>query len=64
MKSTKTIRLRSLLLWGIIQYLLQAQLLMHKRQKLAVQLSINVHQPRLSGATITVKNTNRSHSCR
>ena len=35
-------------------------MLSHKQQKLAVQLSINVLPPRLSGATITVKNTNRS----
>ncbi len=60
MKSTKTIRLRLLLLLWVFSYSLQAQLLMHKQKGLVVRLLINVTSAPAAGATIIVKNTNRS----
>ena len=64
MKSTKTIRLLLLLLWSIILYLLAGTTAFAQ----TAQVSGTVINERTSapavGATITVKNTNRFHSCR
>ena len=60
MKSTKTIRLRLLLLWGIISVFLVSTNAFAQTTKISGTIINQRTSPRLSGATITVKNTNRS----